>query len=105
LMLGREDGVDQGVQEAVEQLEKYQHQADVDYMDGIMYSMTNGVIIVGRLTNNVIPGKVQSFDRSTDPWFYMHAENTLKRTYGDKSVYKETIPVQIYLFRYDRGVF
>jgi delta24-sterol reductase len=92
-------------EEAVQQLRRYQEDAGVSYMDGIMYSMTSGVIMIGRLTNNQIPGKTQRFDRAQDPWFYMHAEEILKKTEADKFNYRETIPVQTYLFRYDRGVF
>jgi delta24-sterol reductase len=91
--------------EAVQQLRQYQEDPEVHYMDGIMYSMTNGVIMIGRLTDNVIPGRIRRFDRANDPWFYMHAENILKEIEADKSDYRETIPVQTYLFRYDRGVF
>jgi delta24-sterol reductase len=94
------------VQEAVHQLRNHQDKPDVDYMDGIMYSMTSGVIMIGRLTNTTIPGRTQRFDRAQDPWFYMHAEDVLKKNRDDKmEAYKETIPVQTYLFRYDRGVF
>jgi FAD/FMN-containing dehydrogenase len=55
-------------QEAVEQLRLYQGQPGVDYMDGILYSMNSGVIMIGRLTNDPIPGRIQRFDRAADPW-------------------------------------
>jgi delta24-sterol reductase len=92
-------------QDAVKQLRQYQEDPEVNYMDGIMYSMTSGVIMIGRLTNNSIPGKIQRFDRASDSWFYMHAEDILKKIEGGNSDYRETLPVQTYLFRYDRGVF
>ncbi|KAH7073274.1 hypothetical protein FB567DRAFT_196570 [Paraphoma chrysanthemicola] len=92
-------------QDAVQQLRHYESEADVDYMDGIMYSMTSGVVMIGRLTDQVDPGRTYRFDRAHDPWFYMHAEDVLKGLRSDKSEYRETIPVQTYLFRYDRGVF
>ncbi|KAF2823194.1 FAD-binding domain-containing protein [Ophiobolus disseminans] len=92
-------------QDAVRQLRKYQKEPDVDYMDGIMYSITSGIIMIGRLTHDTIPGKVQRFDRPQDPWCYMHAEEVLKKIQTSKTDYRETIPVQTYLFRYDRGVF
>jgi delta24-sterol reductase len=92
-------------QDAVQQLRQYQEDPEVNYMDGIMYSITSGVIMIGRLTDNAIPGRIQRFDRASDPWFYMHAENILKKIEADKFDYRETIPVQTYLFRYDRGVF
>ncbi|KAH8707059.1 24-dehydrocholesterol reductase-like protein precursor [Phaeosphaeriaceae sp. PMI808] len=93
------------VQEAVQQLLHYQDRPDVDYMDGIMYSMTSGMVMIGRLTNDEIAGRIQTFDRASDPWFYMHVEDILKRGGNTQTKYKETIPIQSYLFRYDRGVF
>jgi delta24-sterol reductase len=90
---------------AVEIFRRYQHDPRVAYMDGILYSMTSGVVMVGRLTDQAIPGRIQRFDRATDPWLYMHAEDILKRNQNGKTTYKETVPIQSYLFRYDRGVF
>jgi delta24-sterol reductase len=95
------------VEDAVRELRHYEGESDVAYMDGIMYSMNSGVIMIGRLTDEAIPGRSQRFDRAADPWFYMHAEGVLKAmtSSGDTKCYKETIPIQTYLFRYDRGVF
>jgi Delta24-sterol reductase len=93
------------VQDAVKEFEKYQDLPDVDYLDGILYSQTSGVIMVGRLTDEMLDTGVSRFDRPADPWFYMHAEGILGRTANAKLNHKETIPVQPYLFRYDRGVF
>ncbi|KAF1947318.1 FAD-binding domain-containing protein [Clathrospora elynae] len=92
-------------EEAVEQLRRHQDQAGVDYMDGILYSMTSGVVMIGRLTDDSITGKIRRFDRAADPWLYMHAEDVLKQIENEKTTYKESVPVQSYLFRYDRGVF
>lgn len=94
--------------DAVEQLRQHQHQPDVAYMDGILYSPTSGVIMIGRLTNQIIPGRLKRFDRASDPWFYMHAEDILNKCIqqdAKPTTYKETVPIQTYLFRYDRGVF
>ena len=95
------------VEDAVRELVHYEGEPDVAYMDGIMYSMRGGVVMVGRLTDRAIAERTQRFDRASDPWFYMHAEDVLKRmtSSGDTKGYRETIPVQTYLFRYDRGVF
>jgi delta24-sterol reductase len=95
------------VDEAVQELRHYESEFDVAYMDGIMYSMTSGVIMIGRLTDKAIPGRSPTFDRAADPWFYMHAEDVLKTMTSSRDAkhYKETIAVQTYLFRYDRGVF
>ncbi|KAF1838583.1 FAD-binding domain-containing protein [Decorospora gaudefroyi] len=91
-------------EEAVEQFRYYQDDVTVAYMDGILFSMTEGVVMIGRLTNTA-HGRIQRFDRATDPWLYMHAEDILKRMQAEKTMYREFVPVQSYLFRYDRGVF
>jgi delta24-sterol reductase len=94
------------VQESIDTLKHAENDPTVDYIDGILYSKNSGVIMVGRLTDNAIPGrKPQTFDKASDPWFYMHAESILKRSKQEKSPYKETIPTASYLFRYDRAVF
>ena len=51
---------------AVEKLRKYQDAPNVNYLDGITYSMTSGVIMIRRLTNKTIPGRVQRSDRPQD---------------------------------------
>lgn len=95
----------------MKQLRKYQQQSDVAYMDGILYSPASGVIMIGRLTNQAPSGRIQRFDRASDPWFYMHAENILRslahtsQAFGKPTTHKEYVPVKTYLFRYDRGVF
>ncbi|OAL52756.1 FAD-binding domain-containing protein [Pyrenochaeta sp. DS3sAY3a] len=93
------------VDESVQLLRRYESDPEVDYMDGILYSMTSGVIMIGRLTDKALPDRTQSFDKASDPWYYMHAEEILKKNRDEKVNYRETIPVQSYLFRYDRGVF
>ncbi|KAI4945415.1 hypothetical protein J4E86_009302 [Alternaria arbusti] len=94
--------------EAVEQFRRYQDDLEVEYMDGILYSMTSGVVMIGRLTDGhdaPMNRRIQSFDKATDPWLYMHAQDILKQAQDEKTTYKELVPVQSYLFRYDRGVF
>jgi hypothetical protein len=67
--------------------------------------------MIGRLTNQINSGRVQRFDRASDPWFYMHAETILQslthttQAFSRPTTHKEYIPIQSYLFRYDRGVF
>lgn len=94
------------VQESIDALQEAEKDPSVDYIDGILYSLASGVIMLGRLTDKPIPGKKpQTFDKASDPWFYMHAEDIVKRTKNDKVPHRESIPVASYLFRYDRAVF
>ncbi|KAF2877195.1 24-dehydrocholesterol reductase-like protein precursor [Massariosphaeria phaeospora] len=93
------------IQEAIDVLQESELDVSADYIDGILYSKTSGVIMVGRLTDELIGGKPQTFDKRIDPWFYLHAEVVSKHNRNEKSPYKESIPTASYLFRYDRGVF
>ncbi|KAF2862795.1 putative FAD binding protein [Piedraia hortae CBS 480.64] len=71
----------------------------IDYIDGIMFSPSHGVIITGRLTNetdSTLP--VTRFSSPSDEWFYLHAHTKTTPT-------KELVPLGDYLFRYDRGGF
>lgn len=74
-----------------------------DYVDGILFAKDRGVIVTGRLTDDLGDGvKVQRFSRARDPWFYVHADRT---TRGSLEPVKEATLLRDYLFRYDRGAF
>lgn len=91
------------MEQALQEMEISTGESDVDYLDGIMYGKNMGVICKGRLTNEVgSKSRIQGFTRATDPWFYMHVEDTLRQTPHTTT---ENIPVVDYLFRYDRGGF
>ncbi|KAH6717028.1 hypothetical protein BKA61DRAFT_631051 [Leptodontidium sp. MPI-SDFR-AT-0119] len=62
-------------------------ESDVDYVDGLLFKLDLGLVITGKMTDEVTVGvPIRSFSRSGDPWFYMHAKH-------------------IALDRYDRGGF
>ena len=92
------------VQEAVNVTQKLADpQSDLDYVDGIMYSSTEGAIITGRMTNTLRNGlSVQRFSEPSDPWFYLHVKEKISNSTAPTS---EVIPLPEYLFRYDRGGF
>jgi Delta24-sterol reductase len=76
-----------------------------DYVDGIVFSKTHGVVITGQLTD-VKPdsAKPQTFSKAWDPWFYLHVKRkTLSES--PSSPVTDYIPLAEYLFRYDRGGF
>jgi len=83
--------------------------AENDFVDGILYSTDLGLVMVGRLTDELPPahaGEVQSFSGAWDPWFYLHAESKAKKSQrGQVPVVVDYIPLPEYLFRYDRGGF
>lgn len=77
--------------------------AQNDFVDGIMFSASSGVIMTGHLTSTT-SHPIARFSRARDNWFYLHAH---KHSQGNPSATPKTftIPIRDYLFRYDRGAF
>ncbi|KAK5683696.1 hypothetical protein LTR17_027276 [Elasticomyces elasticus] len=75
--------------------------AENDYVDAILFSTAHGVVMTGRLVDDLPKGySPQTFSGSWDPWFYKHVQA--------KSITQATtdyIPIAEYLFRYDRAGF
>ena len=89
--------------EAIEKINDATADAELDYVDGILYSKSQGAIVTGRLTDS--PGDnipVQRFSDPKDPWFYLHVKDVIANRTGPMT---EAIPLAEYLFRYDRGGF
>lgn len=73
---------------------------EIDYLDAIIYSATEGVVITGKLSNDEssIP---RTYSKINDLWFYERGLIAVK----NKSKEEELIPVIDYFFRYNRGAF
>jgi hypothetical protein len=83
-----------------------------DYVDGIIFSKTLGLVMTGKLTDDLPPSvRPQTFSGSWDPWFYLHAkdkamsQHTPSEAQPDIDRPTDYIPLAEYLFRYDRGGF
>ncbi|KAK4209565.1 FAD-binding domain-containing protein [Rhypophila decipiens] len=73
-----------------------------DYIDGIMFSPRSGVIITGKILDE--PEKVTAtYSRAIDNWYYSDVQDKLKAHLDECWV--DVVPIQDYLFRYDRGAF
>lgn len=91
------------VPEAIKKVEEEVLNSQNDYVDGILFSRENGVIITGCLTDDLpATAHVQTYSDARDPWFYLHAK---EKTIGNTEPVEEHIPLAEYLFRYDRGGF
>lgn len=89
---------------AIEKITEFSKVEGTDYIDGIMFSQTSGLICAGRLVGHPAPGnKIQQFRGAKDPWFYTHAKSILSQ--HPSSPYTEAVPIVDYFFRYDRGAF
>ncbi|KAH7119898.1 hypothetical protein B0J11DRAFT_534822 [Dendryphion nanum] len=90
------------IDNAMSKLDEESKNKSHDYLDGILFSRTSGAIISGRLTDSSPSTfNFQRFSRPWDQWFYIHAENVTKHN----KPHTELVPVEDYLFRYDRGAF
>jgi delta24-sterol reductase len=89
--------------EAIRKLKESTSDPELDYVDGIMFSKTQGAIITGRMTNDARDKtNIQCFSDAWDPWFYLHVQAQVTK---NAEPVTETIPLAEYLFRYDRGGF
>lgn len=91
------------ISEAIKKIEEATSDSELDYVDGILFSKSQGAVITGRMTNNPTRGiAIQHFSDAKDPWFYLHVKDTITKRTGPTT---EAIPLAEYLFRYDRGGF
>ncbi|KAL0261774.1 hypothetical protein SLS55_003206 [Diplodia seriata] len=89
------------VPSAIETLQRAMAEEKHEYIDGIMFSLKRGTIMLGKLTDSPST-KTQRFSRAWDNWFYLHADSVTK---VGKPNHVEAVPLTDYLFRYDRGAF
>lgn len=89
--------------EAIRKIEECTSDADVDYLEGIMYDLNKGLIIHGKLVDKPDPALRQTnYLQARDPWFYLRAKEILEYELDDCH---EIVPIKDYFFRYDRGTF
>lgn len=85
--------------ESVRELENNIEKA-VNFIDGILFSRNQGVIMTGRFSDKKnLP--IATFTKASDDWFYTHAEKIVEKY----ETWEELIPLEDYLFRYNRGGF
>lgn len=75
-----------------------------DYVDGILFSKGLGVVVAGRLvgTTSSLPDiPIRRFSKPWNEWFWIHAKSLA----GKGIITKELVPIEDYLFRFDRGAF
>ena len=74
-----------------------------DYVDGILFSKSLGVVVAGKLisTSSSSELPVRRFVKPWNEWFWVHAKGLAHKG----TIRKELVPVEDYLFRYDRGAF
>ena len=93
---------------ALRRIEKATEDSSVQYLDGILFAIDRGFIMTGRMVDTVpVNTRIQRFSRAVDPWFFIHVKRILAKTNflsaEPTPVTIEAIPLDDYLFRYDRG--
>jgi delta24-sterol reductase len=94
------------IHRAMQRLQEETQDPEIDYIDGILFSKTSGVIVTGRLSSrspsSTLP--LRRFSRPWNEWFWIHAKALVSTSsYTDRVT--ELVPIQDYLFRYNRGAF
>jgi Delta24-sterol reductase len=71
----------------------------IDFLDGIMFGPNNGKVIVGRMISLEDQHQpTTTFHKPWNEWFYLHAQS---QSHGATDI----VPLESYIFRYDRGAF
>ena len=92
-----------GMEGAVQAIERLTAVPETDYLEGIMFGLHSGLVISGKLTDNLDANlSISRFTRAQDPWFYLRAQEIHNNELDD---FQELVPIKDYLFRYDRGTF
>ncbi|KAJ0123642.1 fad binding domain protein [Diaporthe amygdali] len=78
-----------------------------DYIDGIAFTPESSVICCGRMVDDLPSGqKPRHFTRRGDPWFYLRVKDAHDHLLKfPENSFIDYIPLEDYLFRYDRGGF
>ena len=88
----------------VNEIEKAMKDPSNAYIDGIVLAKDKTILMAGRGVNSVQLGvKERRFWRARDDWFICHVGKLFAN--ANRDPVREAIPLEDYLFRYDRGAF
>ncbi|KAK5993851.1 Delta(24)-sterol reductase-like protein [Cladobotryum mycophilum] len=100
-----EYSLSRGPNEMLKKLEAECAKENNDYVDAVVFSMEETVVCVGQFTDDLPQGtKLTRFMGRSDPWFYTRAKQVQKQL-RKSDLITDYIPLEDYLFRYDRGGF
>ncbi|PKS13373.1 hypothetical protein jhhlp_000144 [Lomentospora prolificans] len=91
--------------EMIDAMRTFMEDSEFEFIDGIIYSETQCVVITGEFVDEVPRSfEPQKFSGSWDPWFYQQVRARIMRSApGFNPI--DYIPITEYLFRYNRGGF
>lgn len=85
--------------EGVAMMKKYALQG-CDFIEWIMFRRNHGTIVVGTMSDEV-HGNIRCFSRPQDQWYYLYLRSVADS--GERLT--DTVPINDYLFRFNRGAF
>ncbi|XP_072032621.1 delta(24)-sterol reductase-like [Amphiura filiformis] len=80
--------------------EEVNKKADNEFVEGLMYSDKECVIMTANQTDHADSNKINAIGNYWKPWFFKHAETCLKR-----GAFTEYIPLRHYYHRHTRSIF
>ncbi len=89
-----------GTDKVISELKKLIDEKQYDYLDAIIFSKEDALIITGMLSEK-IDHPLITFTKPTDEWFYLYVQGVLQ----NKNPHEISVPIKDFLFRYDRGAF
>lgn len=78
-----------------------QVQSQAEFVEGLMFSQEEGVLMTANQTDIVEEDKINRIARWYKPWFFIHVRNMLKR----RENVTEYIPLRDYYHRHTRSIF
>ena len=93
-----------GMTDAINKMEEACEDIKNDFVDGMLFTASFGVVMFGKLVNEPQNGvQLKSFVKRNEPWFTNYVESVGNNRKQDPEPI--CLPVEQYFFRYDRGVF
>ncbi|KAF2761882.1 FAD-binding domain-containing protein [Pseudovirgaria hyperparasitica] len=115
---GNDGGEEDIFAAAVDKAALFARRSDIDHLDGILFSRTEGALMTGTMTSAPLslsssssssshtnPQQLTRFSRPKDPWYYMHISHLLTQQPHNPRPTTFRTPLAEYLFRYNRGGF
>lgn len=90
-----------GVKGLVEELEKRTEDADTEFVEGLLFGPSVGVVITGRMTDSAPKALQNRLAQWYKPWYYVHAYDTSMREPNTR----EYVPLRDYYHRHSRSIF
>uniref|UniRef100_A0A8D1ZMT4 24-dehydrocholesterol reductase n=1 Tax=Sus scrofa TaxID=9823 RepID=A0A8D1ZMT4_PIG len=90
-----------GMEAICDKFTRESQRSENHFVEGLLYSLDEAVIMTGVMTDEMEPGKLNSIGNYYKPWFFKHVENYLKT--NQKGL--EYIPLRHYYHRHTRSIF